>query len=286
MNDLDFTRAPVDNTPADGHPVDTIYDPAAARACFESLGEKCNVAKDGAFFAENEKSTHMYLLLEGEVRIFRRKTVLDIVRGGEVFGELAAITGRPRTAWSVARTHCKALRLDTTKLREAIVNTPEFALMLVSIMIVRTRLALDLLARAGKLSERLANRDSCVFTRETIAELAKELGNTQPVKADEGKSIMREGDTGANMYAVLSGRVAVRIKNVTIDHIGPGGLIGELTLVDQARCAATAIAESDTTLLAISRENLLSLVRSDPRFALTLLRSLASRLSRLTFSSA
>ncbi|HUU71134.1 MAG TPA: cyclic nucleotide-binding domain-containing protein [Burkholderiales bacterium] len=276
MNELDFTNASIDG----------IYNPAIARACFNSLGEACTVAKDEAFFAENEKSGHMYLLVEGEVRLFRRKTVLDIVRSGEVFGEIAAITGRPRTAWAVARTPCKALRLDAAQFRGAIRATPEFALMLMSIMINRTGLALALLARAGKLSERLAAKDSRVFTKEVIEDLAKALGNPQPVKVPARKTVMREGDIGGDMYAVLAGRIDVLIKDITVDHIGPGGLIGELALVDNSKRAATAIAETDSTLLAFSREDFLSLVRSNPRFAVTILKSVANRLTRMTFTSA
>jgi CRP-like cAMP-binding protein len=276
MNDLDFTSASSEE----------IYDPAIARACFEEFGETCKVDKDEAIFAENEKSGHMYLLTEGEVRLFRRKTVLDIVRSGEVFGEIAAITGRPRTAWAVARTPCRALRLDAAQFRSAIRATPEFALMLLSIMINRIRLTLALLARAGKLSERLATGDSRVFTREVIEELGKALGNPQPVKLAEGKTLMREGDVGGEMYAVLAGRVAVSIKGITVDHIGPGGLIGELALVDNSTSAATAIAEKDATLLALSREDFLALVRSNPRFAVTILKSVASRLTRVTLTSA
>ncbi len=276
MNDLDLTSASSDE----------IYNPAIARACFEKFGESCTVGKDEAFFAENEKSAHMYLLVEGEVRLFRRKTVLDIVRSGEVFGEIAAITGYPRTAWAVARTPCRALRLDAAQFRSAIRATPEFALMLMSIMINRIRLTLALLARAGKLSERLAARDSRVFTREVIDELAKALGNPQPEKVPAGKTIMREGDVGGEMYAVLAGRVAVSVNDILVDRIGPGGLIGELALVENSTGAATATAESDATLLALSREDFLSLVRSNPRFAVTILKSVASRLTRMTVTSA
>jgi len=276
MNDLDLTSASSDE----------IYNPALAHACFEKFGKSCSVGKDEAFFAENEKSGHMYLLVEGEVRLFRRKTVLDIVRSGEVFGEIAAITGSPRTAWAVARTPCTALRLDAAQFRSAIRETPEFALMLMCIMINRIRLTLALLSRAGKLSERLAARDSRIFTREVIDELAKALGNPQPERVPAGKTIMREGEVGGEMYAVLAGRVAVSIKDVMVDQIGPGGLIGELALADHPTGAATATAETDATLLALSREDFLSLVRSNPRFAVTILKSVASRLTRVTVTSA
>jgi CRP/FNR family cyclic AMP-dependent transcriptional regulator len=63
-------------------------------------------------------------------------------------------------------------------------------------------------------------------------------------------------------------------------------LIGELALADNSKRAATAIAETDSTLLAFSREDFLSLVRSNPRFAVTILKSVANRLTRMTFTSA
>ena len=99
---------------------DRIYDPAIAHACFGTLGEACSVAEGEPFFAENEKSDCMYLLLDGEVRLFRGVRVLDIVRSGEIFGEMAVITGQPRTAWAVAREPCKALTLDPLQFLEAI----------------------------------------------------------------------------------------------------------------------------------------------------------------------
>ncbi len=275
MNSLDFTN------PAR----DELYEPRIAYECFESLGEPCNLAKDEAFFAENEKSDHMYLLLEGEVRLFRRKRVLDIVRSGEIFGEMAAITGNPRTAWAIARTPCKALQLNPDQFRKALRATPEFALMLIRIMINRIRVTLAVLARSGKLSKRLTAENDRVFPEEVIKELSATLGNRPPMKVAAKKIIMREGDSGAFMYVVLSGRIAIFVNNVIVGQAGPGGAIGEIALVDGSARAVTALAETDSALLPIGRDDFLKMVRTNPRFAVTMLRSVARKLARLTASS-
>ena len=276
LKDLDFTK------PAS----DDLYDPEIARNCFESLGEQLLLGKDDAFFAESEPGANLYLLEKGEVRLFRRKRVLDIVRPGEIFGEIAAITGNPRTAWAIAITPCKALQLNPEQFRQALREVPEFAMMLMSIMINRVRVTLALLARAGKLSKRLAPAESRVFSEEAIKEMTTALGNRPPTKIPAKKVITREGDSGGSMYVVLSGRVAVFVNKVMIDNVGPGGMIGEIALVDGASRAVTTLAESDVTLLPVNHDDFLLLVKSSPRFAVTMLKSAAGRLTRMTTTSA
>lgn len=276
MEDLDFTTTARDET----------YDPSIARSCFEALGDACALAKDEVFFAEGEKSEHMYLLLEGNVRLFRRRRVLDIVREGEVFGEIAAITGQPRSAWAVALTPCKALRLDHAKFQEAIAKTPEFALMLLGFMINRIRLTIALLSRAGKLGAHADAKNNQIFSREMIKELSTLFGSRQPQEFPEKKVIMREGEPGGFMYVVLSGRIAVQVRNTIVGHVEAGGMIGEMALVDRSSRAASAIAETDSKLLALNRDDFLSLVKSNPRFAVSLLKAVALRLTRVTASNA
>jgi CRP-like cAMP-binding protein len=93
---------------------------------------------------------------------------------------------------------------------------------------------------------------------------------------------MKEGEGGVFMYVVLEGRVAVTIKGKVVDRIGPGGVFGEMALVDQSPRAASAVAESDSELLSINRNDFLALVKSNPVFAVSLLRALADRLRFMT----
>ena len=103
-------------------------------------------------------------------------------------------------------------------------------------------------------------------------------GAPQPYAA--GRTIMTEGEKGGYMYVVLSGSVAVLVKSVLVERIGEGGVLGEMALVDQAPRAASAVTESDATLLPINRDDFAALVKSDPSFGIALLRSMALRLGR------
>ena len=68
------------------------------------------------------------------------------------------------------------------------------------------------------------------------------------------------------MYVVLSGRVAISIKSKVVEWVGPGGVFGEMALVDQSPRAATATAETDCDLLSINRSDFLTDGKDQSRF--------------------
>ena len=75
------------------------------------------------------------------------------------------------------------------------------------------------------------------------------------------------------MYVVLSGRVAISIKSKIVEWVGPGGVFGEMALVDQSPRAATATAETDCDLLSINRGDFLTMVKTNPDFVVSLLKA-------------
>jgi CRP/FNR family transcriptional regulator len=89
---------------------------------------------------------------------------------------------------------------------------------------------------------------------------------------------MKEGDKGGFMYVVVAGRVAISIRSDVVERIGPGGVFGEMALFDQSPRAASATAETDSSLLALNRGDFLALVKSKPSFGAALLGALARRL--------
>jgi CRP-like cAMP-binding protein len=93
---------------------------------------------------------------------------------------------------------------------------------------------------------------------------------------------MKEGDRGIFMYVVHSGVVSVSIGEKVIEKVGPGGVFGEIALVDQSVRAATATAEADCMLLTINRNDFMQLVKNKPAFALSLLKALSERLRFMT----
>ena len=274
MEDLDFTGA-------DRPSKSAIYDPSVARMCFEALGKVELVPQGGNFFTENQTSDRMYYLVEGEVSLTRGKRVLDVVKAGEIFGEMATISRLPRSATAAARSACRALSLDTKQFQSAIQKTaPEFALMLMNIIINRLRLTGAL--TVGKAPQDVGGLRERVFDARMLSALMVALNNRLPAHAPLNKVIMKEGEGGVFMYVVVEGRVAISIKSRTVERVGPGGIFGEMALVDQSPRAATATAESDCSLLSINRNDFLALVKSHPDFAVSLLKSAADRLRYMT----
>jgi len=79
------------------------------------------------------------------------------------------------------------------------------------------------------------------------------------------------------MYVVLEGRVAISLRGSVVERVGPGGVFGEMALIDQSTRAANAAAETDCVLLGISRNVFLSLVKANPSFGVSLLTAIAER---------
>ena len=266
-----------------------LYSPAVALEFFKSAGKPEKVAAGRTLFAENQKARpyffmrdKMYLLLDGEVDLVARKKVIGSVKKGQVFGEMASIDHAPRSASAVAKNACRVIALDDRQFRDGLRKKPEFALMLMSIMIGRLRETIARLAANDALSGEAVLKESAVFDPRRLAQLAEGLSSDEPAFYDRGKPVVQEGQTGLRMYAVLEGRVAVSIGGNVVERLGPGGVFGELALIEQSPRLASAVAETDCQLLPINRTAFLLLVKTSPEFAESLLGSLAERLRLLT----
>jgi len=282
MDDLDFSKPAGAPKPAASapQPQAPLYVPAIARAFFESAGKEETIAAGTVFFAENEKANRillrrdkMYLLLEGEVALTARGKALGAVKPGHIFGEMAAISDSPRSATAVARSACRVIALDDRQFGAALQKTPQFALMMLGVMIQRLRgmMAGSLGVPSGKA------RDARVFDSKLMETLEAGLGNQARVLYQQGKVIMVAGQTAALMYVVVEGRVEISIRGAVVERVGPGGVFGEMALVDQSPRSANAMAETDCALLAINRNVFLNLVKSDPTFGIALLSATAER---------
>lgn len=271
--ELDFTQPAAQ---------DEAYDPEVARKCFDSFGSTENLAEMQSFFVEGQNSDKMYLLVEGEVSLIRNKKTLDIVRPGEIFGEMAAITQQPRTASAMARKFCQVRALDARQFQQAIQATPEFALMLMNIMNHRLRLTLALMNQTASLPSSGDRDELRVFDKRMMEDLVAAFKARPPQNFPATRMIMKEGDAGVSMYILIKGRVTVSIRGVVVERVGPGGIFGEMALVNQGARLASAVADTDCQLLSIGRSDFLNLVKTKPGFAISLLKTIAERLRTMT----
>ena len=281
MSDLDFTRPQQPQEPAKADP---IYDPAMAMEFFSS-GRTEMVPQGATLFAENDKgsrlllqSDKMYFLVDGEIGLIAGGKVIGTVTKGSVFGEMASISQMPRSATAVARTPCRVIGLDTGQFQSALRGKPEFALMLMSIMIGRIR---DAIARHSPAGAEGKVKESAVFDKSSLAVLARVLAQTM-VRYERDKTIVKEGQAGVLMYVVVEGRLAVSIQGKLVEKIGPGGVFGEMALVDRTSRLASVVSETDCGLLAIGRNTFLDLVKASPDFAVSLLGAVGERARFIT----
>jgi CRP/FNR family cyclic AMP-dependent transcriptional regulator len=115
--------------------------------------------------------------------------------------------------------------------------------------------------------------------RMVTIDLFRNEEDTQPFAA--GQKIFGEGDSGDVMYVVVEGQVDLQVKGRLVEELGPGGVLGEMALIDTGTRSATAVAKTDCKLVAISEKRFQFLVRQTPNFALQLMRIIADRLRRM-----
>lgn len=98
-----------------------------------------------------------------------------------------------------------------------------------------------------------------------------------------GEVVFREGDAAdGRLYVVLSGEVAIQTRGAVLETVGPGGMFGELALVDQSGRSASAVVRSAARLVPIDEKRFGFLVQQTPFFALEVMRAMAARLRRQT----
>ncbi len=95
-----------------------------------------------------------------------------------------------------------------------------------------------------------------------------------------GQVIFSEDDTGDVMYVVIDGEVDVTYHGQVIETIGPGGLLGELAIIDHKTRSATATAKTDCKLVAIDQQRFLFMIEETPFFGLEVMKVMADRLRR------
>jgi CRP-like cAMP-binding protein len=96
----------------------------------------------------------------------------------------------------------------------------------------------------------------------------------------QGQTIFQEGQPAEAMYVVIEGEVDIMVHNKIVSSIGPGGIVGEMALIDKKARSATALAKTDCKLARIDEKRFHFLVQQTPHFALSLMRVITERLRR------
>jgi len=97
-----------------------------------------------------------------------------------------------------------------------------------------------------------------------------------------GHRIFEEGsEGGGRMYGVKEGEVEILVHGAHVETVWPGGIFGEMSLIDSSRRSATAIARTDCVVVPVNAERFNFLVQQTPMFALQVMKIMIERLRRM-----
>ena len=93
-----------------------------------------------------------------------------------------------------------------------------------------------------------------------------------------GKSLFEKGEPARTMYVVRSGALQVHDGATVFETVRPGGLIGEMALVDDAPRSAGARAQVASEVIPVDQKRFLAMIERTPYFAIRVMHVLTQRL--------
>ena len=233
-------------------------------------------------FTEGTPGDAMYIVDSGEVRLlensFSDAKLLERMRAGESFGEMALLTGRTRAECARAASDTTLWVLYKTDFDDVMVQYPEISVSL---------------SRA--LTERLANRESDfvirhlrrfdMFSNLASSELQQISSQVRGLRFRPGEIICFAGQSAQTLYMIEKGEIK-RIaagpngEPMMLDILGPGDAVGVQEIVQDSAYLATAQAIGEIELWTIDKSHFQRMLETFPALALTITRQMADQLMR------
>ncbi len=120
-----------------------------------------------------------------------------------------------------------------------------------------------------------------------FAELSEEdfssiVGDAEPVELAAGDQLAGEGEPGDALFVIVSGELQVvkrsRTTDVPIALLGPGEIVGEMSIFEAQPRNASVRAVSSSRVIRIARDEIMDLVSTRPSATLSMLRTVMGRL--------
>ncbi|WNG27192.1 cyclic nucleotide-binding domain-containing protein [Cystobacter fuscus] len=229
------------------------------REAFIALFERCPLRRfpEGARIIEQgSRGNAFYVICAGRVRILRESDgatrELAVLGEGAFFGEMALLSGAPRSASVVgAAEETQVLEISAPVLGDLARLNPQVAR------------ALRRFCRQRLLSQ-VMNTSALFqpFGRKDRRELVERF---RAREVRRGEVLIHEGQRVDGLYVVLSGEVAVSKGGQPLAHLREGELFGEMSLLNKTPATATVTAARNCSLLRLPREDFDTLILTHPQ---------------------
>jgi CRP-like cAMP-binding protein len=93
----------------------------------------------------------------------------------------------------------------------------------------------------------------------------------------EGAVLAKQGAQGLEAIIIIDGRARVEADSKAIAELGPGDVVGEMSVIDGKPRSATVIAQTPLTMLVVHRREFVSLLETVPGLQWKLLITLCER---------
>ena len=217
--------------------------------------------KDGdVVMRQGDVGDSLFLVASGELRVFvttpdGAKDVAHLFEN-TLFGEMALITGQPRTASVAVVGEADVIQVSKTALDHVIAGVPS------------VREALDRFSRERLIKNLL--QTSPLFVPFSKTQQGELLRRFEGHEIEAGVDIIREGERGQGLFLILSGEVdvlthATSATPTKLARLRAGDLFGEMSLVTDQPTSATVRAANPTTVLYLAREYVERLAEAVPQ---------------------
>jgi CRP-like cAMP-binding protein len=208
---------------------------------------------------EGDPGRSFFVIVEGKVRIYKqagdKELTLAHLGEGAFFGEMALLSGAPRTANVVAQEETELLEVTDLVLRDLAAKHPQVIQSLKNFY--RQRLLNNVMAISPLF------RDFDPGERKAIVEKFKLR------QAAAGDVLISEGKNSDGLYVVMHGAVNVAAKKgdkpVGLARLKEGEIFGEMSLLTRKPATATVTAHVNSILLKLPRESFQELVLTHPQ---------------------
>ena len=102
--------------------------------------------------------------------------------------------------------------------------------------------------------------------------------HVEPIAAEEGMILIRQGDVGDRFYILEEGRAEAAVDGKVVAAYGPGDGFGEIALLHDVPRTATVRVVAPSRVMALDRPHFLSVLTDEPASMIEAERLAANRL--------
>ena len=221
--------------------------------------EVTTVPQGTAVIEEGTSGAEAYIVARGELEVRRsvegaEPLVLARLTGGALFGEMALLSRAPRAASVVTCRPSILLKGSKEALDAVAEREPE--------------VGIELAAHCRRRMVQNLVRTSPILSAVAPEERPALVDRFETQVYEKGDKLVSEGEAPTGLYLIASGGAAViRTEGgepFVIAKLGPGDIVGEVSLVLRRQASADVVAVHPTITLFLPSERFMSLIKEHP----------------------